>query len=132
MSPHCGYRPRDERGWRVPREGTKARAVYDLMICGFKRSAIIEATGYNGAVVSTMMHCIRWPDQTNQLKTRYYVTPSPPRQYKQRQHKPSNYVQKLRDILGMSLDEARRVEREMIEKERRTQCQPVDNATLVR
>jgi FixJ family two-component response regulator len=37
--------PRDERGWMVPRTGTKRRAVYDLLVVGKRRKDICAAVG---------------------------------------------------------------------------------------
>lgn len=58
---------RDERGWRVPREGTIRRAVYDRLVAGEKVGTIHEAVGIS--FMSCIMHkrAITKPERVNAL-----------------------------------------------------------------
>ena len=66
----CGYkiRQRDERGWRIPRDGTKARRIYDLMVQGYKAKKISEILGCGRYSTEVAACRIRQPEHTNALQ----------------------------------------------------------------
>jgi transposase len=45
---------RDERGWRVPREGTTSRQVYELTLQGHSIKQIVAITGKPYSTVRSM------------------------------------------------------------------------------
>lgn len=56
---------RDERGWRIPRPGTKSRQIYDLLIVGKRRFEIVAATGISDQLVSAFIWKIKHPELAN-------------------------------------------------------------------
>lgn len=76
--PGSGVKPepkvtaRDARGWRVPRAGTKSRAVYDLMVTGARAKSITAALGGNGQTVRVLMWKIRRPLAANKAALKSY------------------------------------------------------------
>jgi hypothetical protein len=65
-------RPRDERGWRVPREGTTSRRIYDLLVQGKKGVAIAEITGCDVDKVHVLTFKIRHPETTNATRKKNF------------------------------------------------------------
>jgi hypothetical protein len=52
---------RDERGWMIPREGTRRRAVYDALILGKDATAICESLSMGlGAFATHKAYIARW------------------------------------------------------------------------
>jgi FixJ family two-component response regulator len=50
--------PRDERGWMIPRPGTKRRQVYDALIAGTKAGKTILAMGLTRKAYDNHRHFI--------------------------------------------------------------------------
>ena len=53
---------RDERGWRIPRAGTRSALIYAGMIAGKTTRAISDAIGVRRRIVTKQAHDIRNPD----------------------------------------------------------------------
>jgi hypothetical protein len=53
------YRPRDERGWIIPKPGTRTRQIYDLLIEGKTSSEIRAIIGGSVNSVGVLVHKIR-------------------------------------------------------------------------
>lgn len=103
-------RPRDERGWRVPTEGTKSRAIYDLMVQGLKADGIAARLGWKRSGVAVLMCHIKYAEEKNardyawaKVHPRVYVS-APPRG--------TPYQRKLVRVLKVTWEEAERIERE--------------------
>lgn len=63
------FRPRDENGWRIPREGSVARQIYDLLKQGKSRAEIREALPQLGRRrIDSKISVIRNPDWANKLR----------------------------------------------------------------
>lgn len=56
---------RDERGWRVPRAGTRSRAIYDMLILGHTPAYIHSVIGGNLVAVRVLIWKIRNPGDAN-------------------------------------------------------------------
>jgi hypothetical protein len=69
------YLPRDHRGWRIPREGTVARQVYDLLINGYERKAISIALSANLSTVGVVVWRIKHPKAHNAAALKYRTSP---------------------------------------------------------
>lgn len=68
MKGHNQYskRPRDERGWIVPRAGTVTREVYDMMLEGRERDEIVALLGFVDARnIDARIWAIKNPDKVN-------------------------------------------------------------------
>lgn len=59
---------RDERGWRIPREGTTRRLVYDRLVAGQKVVPIAEALGLSKQAVTMHKREIVRADHCNALR----------------------------------------------------------------
>lgn len=61
---------RNKRGWRIPTEGTKARAIYDLMISRPKatRYKIADLLGLHVDYVKMNIKRIKEPEKTNEAE----------------------------------------------------------------
>ena len=73
---HVGYqiRPRDARGWRIPRPGSVARKIYDGMIQGHSYRQIAADTRRDkDHYVAYVMNRIRNPDRDNARRSRRRV-----------------------------------------------------------
>lgn len=56
-------RPRDENGWRIPKDGTRRREVYDLLKAGKSRREIRDALpNCSDNAVGSLINQIRRPD----------------------------------------------------------------------
>ncbi|MCK1541425.1 hypothetical protein IVB12_05390 [Bradyrhizobium sp. 179] len=52
---------RDERGWMIPREGTRRRAVYEALVAGKTASEICEALLMGRSAFAThKAYIVRW------------------------------------------------------------------------
>src|SRR5689334_13352849 len=66
-------RPRDENGWRVPREGSFWRQLYDMMKAGKSRAEICAAFPHKERRhLDAIMRQIRRPSVTNKARARQY------------------------------------------------------------
>lgn len=79
----------DDKGWRIPREGTTARKVYEMMRDGLGCTEIARRLGKPRNTIGVLMHRIRNGRLSRRLPAIYAL----------RRH--SVYVRKLVDILGM-------------------------------
>jgi len=66
-TPKSSRRNRDANGWRVPREGTVARRVYDLTQQQIDPLAISERIGRSPNYVAVVLWKIRNADAANRL-----------------------------------------------------------------
>ena len=66
-------RPRDERGWRIPREGSLSRRIYDaIVIDGVTSSGRIAiALGVQPTMVRVLRHRLQRPEHANE-KQKYH------------------------------------------------------------
>jgi hypothetical protein len=124
--------PRDKRGWRIPRNGTKSRKIYDMLVAGKKPFEIIKELGMTDSTIRVLIFNIKRPDKKNEYARNYFRThPKRPRAKKERLESdtPSHllpdgtirysfYVKKLVNVLGLTHTEALEKEREILEKER--------------
>jgi transposase len=55
------YRPRDESGCLIPSEGTRSRAIYDLMRQGLNARQIGERLGFRQTIVAVWLSRLRSP-----------------------------------------------------------------------
>jgi IS30 family transposase len=95
-----GPLPVDDLGWRIPRAGTDARKVYDLMRAGLGCTKIARHLGKPRSTVGVLMHRIR-KGRASQSRANDALP----------QRQQSVYVRKLVDILRMPLAEAIEIER---------------------
>lgn len=59
-------RPRDPKGWRVPREGTKSRQVYDMLKAKKSTAEIRRAIpGLSSQLLYNLTADIKKPDKSN-------------------------------------------------------------------
>jgi len=56
---------RDANNWRIPREGTVSRRIYNLLRKGRSTGEIIEITGKKPNTVAVLIWKIRNPDTAN-------------------------------------------------------------------
>lgn len=56
---------RDRHGWRVPREGTLSRRIYDLTVAGQVPKTIAEQLDVDVGMVRVLAHRFRNPDLCN-------------------------------------------------------------------
>src|SRR5580700_4430581 len=59
------YAPRDELGYRVPREGTLSRYIYNLHKQGMAPKAIAEHLGHDDKKVNVLIHRFKHPTENN-------------------------------------------------------------------
>jgi hypothetical protein len=97
--------PVDEKGWRIPRDGTDARKVYDLMRQGLGCTEIARRLDKPRNTVGVLMHRIRNGRPTRCLRANDALR--------------SVYVRKLVDILGMPLAKAIEIERFVMDHKQR-------------
>lgn len=57
--------PRDDNGWRIPREGTKSAEIYRLAREGKKASVIATELGMNRLTVGVLLFKMRNPGASN-------------------------------------------------------------------
>lgn len=114
---------RDERGWRIPRDGTKSRQIYDLLVAEFSSGEIIELFQGNRIATCVLIHNIKNPESQNMRANRYYRTNSEKLNSKKKNERRekgrgnySKYVCKLVRNLGISYTEAVAEERKLLEK----------------
>jgi hypothetical protein len=62
---------RDERGWRIPRAGTRSRAIYDGMLAGKRPIEIQADVGGTTQSISVLMWRIKHPVAANAITNRY-------------------------------------------------------------
>jgi hypothetical protein len=60
------YAPRDDQGWRVPREGTVSRTIYDLTKAGLPPKQIGERLGIDPRNASVLVHRFKHPEKANE------------------------------------------------------------------
>lgn len=59
-------RQRDAKGWRIPREGTKSRKIYDLLKAKKTNAEIVLAVpGLNPRQLQSLLAHIKQPDKSN-------------------------------------------------------------------
>ena len=59
-------RQRDAKGWRIPREGTKSRKIYDLLKAGKTNAEILIAIpGLTSHRLQPLLAHIKHPDKSN-------------------------------------------------------------------
>lgn len=109
---HC---ERDERGWRIPRKGTKSYEIYHLLLAGFKPHEITKLYQGDSNSIGVLINGIKHPEVKNARALKYWYRNGKPKNNKNRNHD-SRYVRKLVSILGMSYEEARAVELKEREK----------------
>lgn len=67
------YRTRNENGWKIPREGTFTREVYDLLILGGSLRTIYEQfPARNRRTIEALISHIKNPESRNAYSRRYY------------------------------------------------------------
>jgi len=107
--------PRDERGWRIPREGTKSHHLYQLLILGYSAAEICNLyhEDYNTSSIKVLIHNIRRPNSHNFAANQWYQNNNKRAReiLKKSRSSPdrkgySNYVKKLVKALGISFTEA--------------------------
>lgn len=59
--------PRDERGWMVPREGTKRRQVYDALVMGRRASEIMQLARLGRAAYDNHRYFIMHWEKANKI-----------------------------------------------------------------
>jgi hypothetical protein len=61
--------PRDERGWMIPRPGTKRRQIYDAMVAGDRPLKIMWDMGFMPrGTFNNHRYAITKPDKSNAIK----------------------------------------------------------------
>jgi hypothetical protein len=109
---------RDERGWRVPRVGTKSYQIYHLMVAGFSNREISDLFQEDPikSSIKVLANAIKAPVKKNEYCRQLYREG----RVKKSSHNAggySRYVIKLVNILGMSYTEALEEERKALAKE---------------
>ena len=56
---------RDKDGWRIPREGTLSRSIYDRLKRGSKTARIARVLGVDQNMVCVLAHRFRNPEWAN-------------------------------------------------------------------
>lgn len=56
------YNARDARGWRIPREDTLSRKIYDLLVNGKRPVYIAKKLKVDVAKVNVLVHRFRNPE----------------------------------------------------------------------
>ena len=123
--------PRDERGWRVPRKGTKSYEIYHLLVDGWSSGEIIKLYGedWRKTAIRVHIHRIMKPDTSN-MAHKTWIRNNPAKakairiasRNKGLRNKgllptDSKYVKKLVKILRITAEEARLTEASILEKE---------------
>ena len=108
--------PRDERGWRVPHEGTKSHEIYKLLVSGVGSGDISRQLKMGSGQVRVLINRIKYPERNNKRCNEYNKLFK--KKARQRYENESVYVRKLIRVLGMTLEEALAEERKALEKER--------------
>lgn len=62
---------RDQRGWRIPREGTLSRKIYDLTLNGKMPAQIANTLRCDVGKVRVLLHRFRRPDEANERSYDY-------------------------------------------------------------
>lgn len=111
--------PRDERGWRVPRKGTKSEQIYDLMMADFKTKEIADLFQENRNTIGILIWRIKHPKDANAaaykwMENNYEKAMSFPSRIHPKVY--SKYVIKLARTLNISRTEAIVLERKELEK----------------
>jgi len=89
---------RDGYGYRVPREGTASRKVYDMMRAGIAPVEIARALKKSQSTIGVLLYKIRNPDKANARELDYLKrNPRPRRQATREQRAEWAYRRKLRD-----------------------------------
>ena len=65
FDPGYKVRPRDHRGWRIPKLGTQARVIYDWMVEGVREKEIAQRLDRTPKYISKVCHRIRNPEIDN-------------------------------------------------------------------
>jgi DNA-binding CsgD family transcriptional regulator len=65
MSRKAKRRPRDDRGWRVPKHGTLSRQIYDLLARGKSTSEIASELGIKVTSTRVLAYKIRNSEMVN-------------------------------------------------------------------
>ncbi len=58
-------RPRDERGWMIPKDGTLSHKIYDLLVEGKGTTEIASTLGIKVINTRVLAHRIRNPETVN-------------------------------------------------------------------
>ena len=66
--PRQPYLYRNELGWRVPKEGTKSHAIYELHLQGVKARSIAIKLDMNETTVRVLIHRFKHPDLVNKYE----------------------------------------------------------------
>lgn len=59
--------PRDERGWKIPRPGTKRRRVYDALVAGKRAGEIMRELGLKRKTYGSHRYSITSWENANRL-----------------------------------------------------------------
>jgi hypothetical protein len=112
---------RDERGWRIPRKGTKSAQIYDMLLAGFSTTEIINQFCEVGTI-RVLIHNIKNPEKHNK-RARDWRGNNPGKakassisNHTKRHGAYSKYVMKLVKVLDISYTEAVALERKELEK----------------
>lgn len=64
--------PRNAMGWREPRQGTKSRRVYDLLLKGYSTDCILSRVGGTRNTLKVIIWKIKHPERANAHERGYY------------------------------------------------------------
>lgn len=110
---------RDERGWRIPRKGTKSWEIYHLLVNGWKPKEIMDLfqEERNFTSIGVLICHIKSPEKQNALSNNWWREhPDKRSVQKPSRGKYSKYVKKLVTVLKISHTEAKEIERKELEK----------------
>ena len=65
-------RPRDERGWMIPKDGTLSHKIYALLVQGKGTTEIASALGIKVNNTRVLAHRIRNPETVNAQRYNAY------------------------------------------------------------
>ncbi len=118
------YNKRDDRGWRIPREGTKSKKIYNLLNHGYPSQYIIAVIPGDSSSTRVLIHNIKHPESHNKTNNNWYKKNTEAAKAinkkslmrKEPGKKYSKFVVKLTRVLGISYTEAVELERQELEK----------------
>lgn len=64
--------PRDANNFRIPKEGTISRKIYDLLLLGHKPIEISKMLNVPDNTVRVLIHRFKHPDQMNAISLSEY------------------------------------------------------------
>ena len=62
---------RDQDGWRIPRDGSKSRRIYDLLLEGCSHRQIQQEVGGSLNCIRVLIYYMRHPEKHNEDVTRW-------------------------------------------------------------